>query len=1292
MKKYFSFKSLFRGAISLQMALGTQLLTINSRAWAQATPGSDTYTQSYSDFRNSRKLEKQGTQSEEKPSKEYLQQQHAFQKHAVEAWGMKQQVPYSKDSEAVQFVLNQFEEQESLERQGFNNPLQLEANQSVAAKGVGDNRNFRKEEKRQEQDRQSQVKYPDAKFSEVYKILLQAKMMKADSVEIGERHAIIMKKPKSITEAMEASPRKLKDKLAKLAQNAVTPGKYVEGAYSTAKYLGGKTKEYSIVWPVEMVKMGLVIGGMAYYKLMTDLASDPAGIERFIDGQMDPITQFGLLAFIVANHEGQAFLQNLMAKGSVFSRLYTVQMIPYLSMSAGMMAQSLLAEIAHDKDLLTCARGYAGYADVGEVEKDKACDKTLETWYYEGRRNKLDSWTPSLISMMASTYAAAQGQRLVFGGIGKAMSVAAETSSFAGKIANNVRTMAFRMAGIEVGASLVPGAGWTLKIGQFIGGMIQFAGFMYLDHHFFSRPILTNYQTFSQSGDLEKASKNIVANLLNKKVAGWKADERPGVCKAVRGPRDEQNCYLDLQDQLKQFGRYAEAFRAMRQSGFHEKFYNWQTFVDKINTQYSVTEQTYHMFIEKMLEQNRLLYKETSDPRELRLRRANIKLTDINPYAGIRFTPSETNGEPDNHLLSGSMVKEGQRLTLDLALKEYNATTLKQRVGLSNMNLMMAKRLEKNFEALKKEETSGEALADIRKIIAGKIVQQGNEPELYHFLESFLKKLGNPIPAMTPGLWWWGEVLNQKQVGQDTPSEEEQMKLLEKKAEEAKAKAANENSAEKEKIIVNIEKMKKNIQEQIEKESASRKEAKAMASQLLASQSPQEPPTLRKALISSNDYFPKSYGIFHTPTAIEYILVSMICGPDITKGQSVIEDQKGYYSKFRPFRLAYSKDDFGGTCSDIGIGSAQSNVYTTPIYFTRDGKKYKEENIFMYLSKHIDPVFYQVMNDGQARYISEKVWENKVQPYFQAWFQKYNTYYREVVVEGVRQFIGLDGNDKMQGRQQILPGSALNQSWMDLRPLESLRQERRLYLLILNEMLKDQVSSLKKAGFESLLQKDFPEISTLPAASSSTIPGTLTQNAHFIQKTLDRQSFVDNFPLLSMTKNSPVLDLSWMAMSMKAPDVQKSLGPIMGQHAVITALEEVLGSIESVAEKVKIEKIQGQSEIRSPIKFQELAQILNQAHSQLIQVREVLFPSIEDLNTVEHDVTLSRAYRFNNYQLRLGRVLFENLEKNVQELSQFLSMQVFMDFENRSKINEIVQSTLEKTMKARSRFSQNYGQ
>ncbi len=1281
MKKYFSLKSLFRGAISLQMALGAQVLTINSRAWAQAAPEQQQIEGTASEA--SRSLSK----DEKKAKKEAFRKQQEFQKHAIEAWGMKQQVPYSKESEAVNYVLKQFEEMEALERQGYNNPLQMESASSVAAQGVGDNRNFKKEEKRQQDDRQSEVKYPDAKFSEVYKILLQAKMMKADSVEIGERHAIIMKKPKSITEAMEASPKKLKEKLAKLAQNAVTPSKYVEGAYSTAQYLGGKTKEYSVVWPVEMVKMGLVIGGMAYYKVMTDLAADPAGVERFIDGQMDPITQFGLLAFIIANHEGQAFLQNLMAKGNMFSRLYTVQMIPYLSMSAGMMAQSLIAEIAHDKDLLTCARGYAGYADVSDIDKDKACEKTLETWYYEGRRNKLDSWTPALVSMMASTYAAAQGQRLVFGGIGKAVSGIAGSTSFTQKVASNVRTMAFRMAGIEVGATLIPGAGWTLRIGQFVGGMIQFAGFMYLDHHFFSRPILTNYQTFTQSFDIENASQNIVANLLNKKVAGWKADERPGVCKDARGPRKGQtNCYLDLQDQLKQFGRYSEAFRAMRQSGFYEKFYSWQTFVDKINTQYSVTEASYQTFITKMFEQRRLLYTQAESRREQRRREENVKLTDLNPYAGVRFSPAEN--EPDSRLLSGSIVKQGQRLTLDMALKEYNAKTLIEKVGYSNMNLMMAKRLTKDFEDLKNDETAGAALADIRKVIAGKVVQQGNEPELYQFLQAFLNKLGSPMPAMTSGLWWWSEVLNSKIVSDDSALMDEHERVL-KKIDDKAAKVANENSADKKKILLSLEQMRKLVLEEQKKQSEAKKESQALASKFLAAQEKQEPATLRKIMKNADEHFPKSYGIFETPTAIEYILVSMICGPDITKGESVIEDREGYYSRFRPFRLAYSKDDFGATCSDIGIGSAHSNVYTTPIFFTRDGKKYKEENIFMYLSKHMDPVFFQFAQKNlqtgevinEPSFIVNNLWEKKIQPEFQAWFQKYNVYFRDVVVEGAREFLGLDGNDQLQDRQSVKSGTVLNRSWMDARPLDSLRQERRLYLLVLNEMMKDQVQSLRKAGFAKELEKDFPAVSSLPA-----LPPASTS-----MWKQDRSDFIKWFPFLKLITTAPVLDLSWMAMSMKSPEIQKSLGPIMGQHVAVTSLEKILESIEIAASKVKIEKIRGQNEVKSSVSFQELTEILNTAQTQMIQMREVLFPSFEELNTVEHDVTLSRTYRFNNYQLALGKLIFAGLEKNMQEMAQFLSMQVFMDFENRSKIDQIVQSTMQKAMQARSRLDKNFG-
>ena len=113
-------------------------------------------------------------------------------------------------------------------------------------------------------------------------------------------------------------------------------------------------------------------------EILVDFESKSRVLARFIDGQMDPITQFGLLAFIVGNHETQAMLFKNKQMNGRLTRLMAVQTIPYMSMSVGMMAQTLVAEIAHDKDLQTCAKGYAGYSGISEDERDNACDKTLE--------------------------------------------------------------------------------------------------------------------------------------------------------------------------------------------------------------------------------------------------------------------------------------------------------------------------------------------------------------------------------------------------------------------------------------------------------------------------------------------------------------------------------------------------------------------------------------------------------------------------------------------------------------------------------------------------------------------------------------------------------------------------------------------------------------------------------------------------------------------------------------------------------------------------------------------------
>ena len=97
----------------------------------------------------------------------------------------------------------------------------------------------------------------------------------------------------------------------------------------------------------------------------------------------------------------------------------------------------------------------------------------------------------------------------------------------------------------------------------------------------------------------------------------------------------------------------------------------------------------------------------------------------------------------------------------------------------------------------------------------------------------------------------------------------------------------------------------------------------------------------------------------------------------------------------------YSKDDFGSNMFRYWELQALQCLWTLFTSLVM-GKRYKEEYILVYLSKHIDPQYFShtKMTSIQGIHL-QKSGEKYVQTRYQQWLQKYNVYYKDVVIKGV---------------------------------------------------------------------------------------------------------------------------------------------------------------------------------------------------------------------------------------------------------------------------------------------------
>ena len=145
----------------------------------------------------------------------------------------------------------------------------------------------------------------------------------------------------------------------------------------------GMGKEFA----TQSVLFNIPMGFVMIAQLGIDYSKDPLALEKFVKSLSDPATHLGFMAFMAANHKVTHWMQGV-ANGKI-----PPTMIPYIGMSAGLVASSIVGDFYHDKNVWKCAKG-----------DKKACDSAYETWAIAG---KINQYAPAILSLCSSTLFAA---------------------------------------------------------------------------------------------------------------------------------------------------------------------------------------------------------------------------------------------------------------------------------------------------------------------------------------------------------------------------------------------------------------------------------------------------------------------------------------------------------------------------------------------------------------------------------------------------------------------------------------------------------------------------------------------------------------------------------------------------------------------------------------------------------------------------------------------------------------------------------------------------------------------
>lgn len=187
--------------------------------------------------------------------------------------------------------------------------------------------------------------------------------------------------------------------------------------------------------------------------------------------------------------------------------------------------------------------------------------------------------------------------------------------------------------------------------------------------------------------------------------------------------------------------------------------------------------------------------------------------------------------------------------------------------------------------------------------------------------------------------------------------------------------------------------------------------------------------------------FYRRQGPFATENITDYLLVSMLCGPEVEKKENVIYNSTGFPSIFLPPQIKKSSDNFSELCKMPSSEDGARSLYRMPI--ENAGQSYN--GVMDYLKNNVR----DNLLGKQDENLFQKWWNENTEEQMQKAFEVYAKSYEEIVMKLVR---GIFREDQ----------SVTNRGSMANGTIKSLQQEARVYQMILGEMLKDVYAQANK--------------------------------------------------------------------------------------------------------------------------------------------------------------------------------------------------------------------------------------
>lgn len=792
-------------------------------------------------------------------------------------------------------------------------------------------------------------------------------------------------------------------------------------------------------FPRESFLFFLAIGGVTMFQLATDMAANPVRMQQHVEHTVSPLGMFSFFAFMYANGVSTNYLQDWL-KNPRFHAF-----IPYIGMTAGFFVQSTISTLAADPEVQSCVSQLLGKAPEDGM---RSCDGAYARYVL---KKQLSLAAPGLISMVASTVMAGLLQKGAVWGV-------------------------YKLTGVDIALWFVPGGIGVSAIRFTVMSTVQMAAFYYLDAGFLNRKVTFAWRNVIDGASLGRLERRIVDDIASKKTNGW-ADNygvTPYLCKLLG--RDD--CDRNFADALKTFHAEAADWRNLNLLETHEAHQAWQAKLAQLSGEYGVASAFYRDVIEEVRNSR------------YRLESENVRRLELPaPLAGV--TPKKVEGSKD------SVEKFALHLyTTPLFLEERASQTaidvgrwLSSKVGIIPLTDEDLKYFSVIAARLKTGDEKQIRAANQELYVGLRADRDANVVSFRNTLVAIIRrKLRELDPnAKTPrtiaetgkivGTWLQEQLSSGALVNAEAralpPKDQQFLSDLAEKLKsgvpETQARAITDLNA-----AIDFDMRGTGFSTRLVFLNTARsmlgtnptpyfeKGRGFLAAFETYSQS---------ASILNNTSFYKDNGAFQTPRPTDYLVMQMLCGPDVDRGEGTVTSYAGFPATFQAPRLVDEKALLNPLCHGTG-DQPVSAMYRVPL---RDDKR-AYEGVLDYLKANARPSI--VGNASETNF--QAWWSSKVEAQMSAAYDQYGAQYTDIIAGMLK---GLRSTEDSSWNAGPLANSILG----------STTQQMRFDLMILGEMLKDLHKAQKDADLpETYFAKTQEPTPVAPRANASNSDVTAT--------------------------------------------------------------------------------------------------------------------------------------------------------------------------------------------------------